>query len=115
MPQISRKQRRSSLPLQADCVVIVPLGVTPCACVPPLTILTPLLLSGPSHDVPATSAQNADVVPPGGDNLVIVVDREAPCPAEGNLVSASVGKSACRAKESSDSAVGEQLRPASAA
>ncbi|KAG9442089.1 hypothetical protein H6P81_017943 [Aristolochia fimbriata] len=101
-PQISQKRQGSSLPSQADCAAIVLLGVAPCASVPPLPISTPLPLSGPSQYmpdqlgtstednvtmeglawmefngdllVPTTLTQNADVVPHGGDNFVIIVD-----------------------------------------
>ncbi|KAG9458697.1 hypothetical protein H6P81_003205 [Aristolochia fimbriata] len=86
-----------------------------------MLILTPPLLSGPSQDVPSqlgtstednvtlggltqeefdgglpvptTLTKPADVVPPGGDKFVIIVDGESPCLVGG----------------SSDIVVGEQL------
>ncbi|KAG9453724.1 hypothetical protein H6P81_006628 [Aristolochia fimbriata] len=52
-PHNSEKRHRSSLPLQADCAMIVPLGVAPCTSIPPLPILAPPpLLPGPSQDMP---------------------------------------------------------------
>ncbi|KAG9445105.1 hypothetical protein H6P81_016445 [Aristolochia fimbriata] len=103
LPPAEANHLTCSLPSQADCAAIVPLGVAPCTSCPPLPISTPPLLLpcpsqhvrsqlGPSTEdngdlsVLATLTQPADVVPPGGDNFVIIVVGELPCLVGGSSV-----------------------------